>query len=244
MYRRKDYKEMIRYNQAIGRKFAEGKHVSDEPTLIIELLDRYNKLDTSYRQWTLEDGIRWMMGFANYVNEKNSNFKCKYAKHKFQKGDIILVDLFGHFGSELTYDHPAIVISDEFNGCIVAPISSTTFEDRVATHIDLPKNQPDLGKLKNNCAIKLEQLRYISKKRILQKFNRVSNNEKLKEIDETLMQHLAGFTYTKLMANEQQLRSTLETTLAEKEILENELKQLKERYASLEKQYQLLQNNS
>lgn len=238
MHRRSEYKSMIRFDKTLNQKPADGKRASSEPSLIIELLDRYKKLDSSYRNWALEDAIRWMMGFANYVNEKNANFKCKYEKHKFNKGDIILVDLFGHFGSELTYDHPAIVISDEFNGCIIAPISSTAFKDRVHTHVDLPKQVSDQGDLKNNCAIKLEQIRYVSKKRILQKFNRVSNNAKLKEIDDILMQHLAGFTYNKLIQNEKQLQSDLQTALTEKEVIQAELDLLKKQYALLEQQHE------
>lgn len=238
MQRRSEYKSMIRFDKTINKKPADGQRTNDEPSLIVELLNRYKKLDDSYRHWSLEDGIRWMMGFANYVNEKNTHFKCKYEKHKFNKGDIILVDLFGHFGSELTYDHPAIVISDEFNGCIVAPISSTAFKDHVLTHVDLPKQVSNLGDLKNNCAIKLEQIRYVSKKRILQKFNRVSNNDKLKEIDDILMQHLAGFTYNKLIQNEKQLLSDLQTTLTEKAAIQAELDQLKKQYALLEQKHE------
>ena len=246
MQRRSEYKSMIHFDKTINKKPADGQRTIDEPSLVVELLNRYKKLDDSYRHWSLEDGIRWMMGFANYVNEKNSHFKCRYEKHKFNKGDIILVDLFGHFGSELTYDHPAIVLNDEFNGCIIAPISSTAFNDSVKTHVDLPKQISDMGNLKNNCAIKLEQIRYVSKKRILKKFNRVSNNDKLKEIDDLLMQHLAGFTYTKLVQRNEQFQQNWQNTMREKAIVETELEQLKVQYSLLEQNYQSLlqQKNS
>lgn len=153
----------------------------------------------------------------------------------YPKGSIIYVDFFGHFGNELTYDHPAIVLAESGKDLIVAPITSSpsVYEDGLFYHISLPANVDTLGKRPNNCTIKLEQMRFISKRRILVNFqSRVSDNEKLKEIDIAMMKLLAEFTfntyeqksiaYDELKVLSEDLKNTLTEVLQIAEELEKE----------------------
>lgn len=145
--------------------------------------DIMRELDNSLRNKDLENGINWYLGLDSYVTDKKVE-TTQFSNKHFYKGDIVTVDFFGHFGTELTYEHPAIVLIETFGGIIIAPISPSCFHDNIDTHIPLIKNIPDICGMKNNCGIKLEQLRFISKKRIIYKHGKVSNTLKLDEIDE------------------------------------------------------------
>ena len=93
-------------------------------------------------------------------------------EHCFQVCGVkksLLFYFFGHYGEEMAYDHPAIVLKNFRNGLIVAPITSNQnlYKNPKEFHILLPANDAKRGKMLKNSTIKLEQLRYISKKRIL-----------------------------------------------------------------------------
>jgi mRNA-degrading endonuclease toxin of MazEF toxin-antitoxin module/uncharacterized coiled-coil protein SlyX len=199
MRKRYYYKSQTMFNNAIGARPCDSKRVVDDPQLIVDVFENARMMDDKIRQWSLEDGINWILGFEAYVKDKNGTLTPKFNdSFNFKRGDIVLVDFFGHFGTELTYEHPAIVLMDTFDGVIIAPISTPCYNDGIDFHVSLDKNVPDLGSVKNNCGIKLEQSRFISKIRILKKFKRVSNTNKLNEIDDVLMQMLTPFSYTKL----------------------------------------------
>lgn len=59
--------------------------------------------------------------------------------------------------------------------------------------------------MKNNCGIKLEQLRFISKKRIISKHGKISNTLKLDEIDEGIMKLLSKSSYNRFLTGVQQM---------------------------------------
>lgn len=200
------YRTQIAYSHVSNSKPSDGKKVIDDPQFIVDLIGQVRKLDGQVRQWSLEDGINWIVGLDSYIKDKTNTLYPRFlSKHIFTKGDIVLVDFFGHFGTELTYEHPAIVLVDNYQGLIIAPISSSSYNDGISTHVDLIKDLPGYGSVKKNSGIKMEQLRYISKSRVFKKFNRVSDNAKLKEIDEVLMNLLAKFTYDELLVEKQTL---------------------------------------
>lgn len=231
MKNREHYKGLLKKDYSKGGvKPSDGKSVPEIPNLIIEMFDRQNKLNDNFRSWDLEKGIRWLMGYANFINQNSSGGKFnKNIKKDYVKGTIIMVDFFGNFGNELTYDHPAIVVAESGFDLIIAPISSTPtlYGDSHYYHIDLPKNNPVLGGLRLDSVIKLEQLRYISKKRILDKKNRVKDNAKLEEIDVALMQLLAEKTFNKLQFEMAEIASDLETEKEESSKLVEENTSLK-----------------
>lgn len=173
--------------------------VSEESKVLRALLDCQGRFNTTYLNEPLSDGIKWIMGYSNYINQTFLKERPKVSLTKdYSKGSIIYVDFFGHFGNELTYDHPAIVLAESGEDIIVAPISSTEslYTDNLDYHIKLPANVENLGSRPSNCTIKLEQLRFISKRRILVNFkNRVSDNDKLKEIDIALIKLLSEVTF-------------------------------------------------
>ena len=231
------YKNQTRFDRRLGAKPCNGKNVINDPHLIVDVIENLRKLDDNFRKWNLEDGINWILGLESYVKDKNGTLNQRYSNnHFFKRGDIVLVDFFGHFGTELTYEHPSIVLEDKFDGVVIAPISSSCYKDGVGTHIDLQKNIADLGNVKNNCGIKIEQLRFISKSRILNKFNRVSNNDKLNEIDEVLMKLLAPIAFNNLVQHQQQLLTELSKKNTEIQLKDKEIDRLEKLVQLLEQQ--------
>lgn len=173
--------------------------VSDEAKVLQALLECQGRFNTTYLNEPLSDGIRWIMGYSNYINQTFLRERPNVSLAKsYPKGSIIYVNFFGHFGNELTYDHPAIVLAESGTDLIVAPITSTQslYDDDTYYHIKLPANEKTMGNRPSNSTIKLEQLRFISKRRILINFkSRVSDNDKLKEIDIATMKLLSEKTF-------------------------------------------------
>lgn len=195
---RQHFKNLIK-KDANGEMLAAGKATFVEVKLIQTLLECQNRFSSSYLSLPLDHGIRWIFGYSNYINQSLLSEKPKLPfGHKYQKGSIVYVDFFGHFGHEIAFDHPAIVLAEVGNDLIVAPITSnqSIFENNIEYHIKLPKNIPELGDMPNDCTIKLEQIRFISKRRLLVNFKkRVSDIDKLKQIDMALIKILVNYTF-------------------------------------------------
>jgi mRNA-degrading endonuclease toxin of MazEF toxin-antitoxin module len=237
MRTRSYYKKQTRFDRVLRVKPCAGKRVPQDPQIIVDILENSRLMDDKIRQWNLEDGIHWILGFEAYIKDKNGTLSPKFVdSHIFRRGQIILVDFFGHFGTELTYEHPAIVLADTFDGVIIAPISSSCYNDTVSTHVSLDRNVQDLGNVLNNCGIKLEQSRFISKRRIIDKFKRVTNTDKLNEIDNVLMHIMTPTSYNFLIEQQDQLLKELTTRNADLEMKEQEIEQLNRRIKILEKQ--------
>lgn len=217
---------LMKVNTATGLRNCEGMTVGDEPNLIVEMYDRQAKLTNTFRGWRAEQGIKWLFGYANYVNQNYYEPTNKFSTWTYTKGTILLVDFFGGFGNELIYDHPAIVLSDLKDGLIIAPLTSTptVYTDAVnkPLHIRLIRKVSSHGNLNKNSTIKLDQLRYISKKRILEKIGRVSDREKLNEIEKALMTGLANFNYNKIQEELKRANQNILDLTAEKVVWESE----------------------
>lgn len=245
MRERSYYKQQTTFDKRAQAKPSDGKVVTDDPQLILDVLENVRKMDDRVRRWKLEDGIHWTLGFDAYVKDKTGTLKQKYKNEViFKRGDIVLVDFFGHFGTELTYEHPAIVLADTFDGIIISPISSKCYKDGVDFHVSLDRKVPDLGDVPNNCGIKLEQSRFISKKRVLYKFKRVSNTEKLNEIDDVLMKIMTPISHASLKKHEQDLVNTTQQLVAATEKTDELLQDLVSQAAIIsEKEDEILRLN-
>lgn len=244
MRSRNYYKTQTRFARLLGAKPCDGKMVHEDPQIIVDIFDNARLMDDKVRQWDLESGINWLLGLDAYVKDKNGTLSPRFAEsHIFKRGHIILAEFFGNFGTELTYEHPAIVLADTYDGVIIAPISSRCYNDGINTHVSLEKSVGDLGNVKNNCGIKLEQSRFISKRRILKEFGRVTNTIKLNEIDSVLMKMLTPISYNLITAQQGKLLEELSNKNAKIEERENEIEALNRKIETLEQQLLDLQSN-
>lgn len=227
---REKYLAMTRFDPNLGGKAADDKHIADEPQLFLDFYDAKEKLTHHFRTKRLESSIRWLLGFERYVKDKDIQLKRKYRN--YSKGSIVYVDFFGNYGSEMTYDHPAIVLKEQGGLLLVAPLTSNIrkFKDNNKHHIKLTKNVIDLGNQVKDSTILLEQIRCISKNRVLKKFGgRVSNNDVLERIDTVVMEYVGEFTYNKLKVTLREKEMTIHEKNIEITTLLDRIEKLEER---------------
>lgn len=193
---RQQYKLLLRTEQENIRRGIPAKSCSTNSIFLKDMIDRNHKLLNVMYQQNMDDGIRWIFGFSNYVNALGNSPLNQKQNRRLLKGQIIRVDLFGHFGSEFTYDHIAIVLkAANSKGALIAPITSSPakWQNNSNNPFFIPLNQdvPDLGGMKKNSTILLEHIRFVDRHRLLDIFGRVSNNEKLDEIENALAQMMS-----------------------------------------------------
>lgn len=237
MGRRNFYKSLITKDPTTNTKPSEGKKAIDSPELIIDIIDDMKRLENSVRNWNMEDAIKWALGLDLYVRDKTNQLNpplySKFSRHSFvkERGRIVSVDLFGHFDTEFTYNHPAIVLGGGTDWIVIAPISSPSYGDGIQTHVDLTASQTH-GGMRNNCAVKLESIRSISKKRILDWHGKVSDGSKLDEIDEKIMEMILPHSHQTFNS----LKVDLKKSEDELEELKNELQDAGNQISDLQKE--------
>lgn len=241
MKRRDYFKDLIRKNRSTNQANCEGKNVDDEPYIALEFFLRQAQLSEAFLKFNAEKGVQWLFGYANYINQNYGEKPNPFFRRTYTVGTLLMVDFFGGYGNELIFDHPAIVLKDLTHGLIVAPLTSTPDVYSKAPDnpldIQLTRNAPPLGYLIRNSTIRLAQIRYISKKRILCQMSRenarnkiinqrVSDPHKLKEIEMALCDLFGGNLITEVL-KEKDLQEQQTIDLAEeRRILELEKESL------------------
>lgn len=242
MKNRSYFNNQLKKNTATGKPFCDGKQVEEEPKLLLEVTERQYQLNKVFNTLSVQDGIRWIYGYANYVNvlakkprpSKNLHYRT------YKEGTIVMLDFFGGFEKELIYDHPAIVLSHSSEGIIIAPLTSNskvfTNAVNVSTHIRLDRNIPHFGNLPKNSTIKLEQIRFVSKYRVLSQMGRVTDKPKLNEIQDSLSNLLATFVTMQRDQKIQDLTQDKSILEGKNQLLEDEKLKLETSNASLKEE--------
>lgn len=104
------------------------------------------------------------------------------------RGEIYLVDLSTHVGSEQSGIRPALIVQNERgNACspttIICPLTSKQ-KPSMETHV--PLTPSDCGIIKESTVL-CEQIRVIDKSRIRRKVGEVINIQKIEDINQKLM---------------------------------------------------------
>lgn len=215
-------------NQSVGK-------CHEDAQILFDIQKKNYKLAETIANKEMDHGIRWILGYSNYINNLDNKPLTTRQKFRLNKGHIVRIDLFGHFVNEFTYDHMAIVLKADAKGMLIAPLTSNPFKyqniNRNPNFIKLEANIPALGSLRKNSTILLEHVRYVDRHRILNIFNRVSDNNKLDEIEIALSNLLTPSIYKELNAiktenaeNKQKIIELEEENIKKEE----ELKELKE----------------
>ncbi|PDZ17114.1 MULTISPECIES: type II toxin-antitoxin system PemK/MazF family toxin [Bacillus cereus group] len=199
-------------------KFREdAESVIDTKKLLDELF--FNMLSLP-----IEDGIKWLLGLEEYVQDKSEKERLNYRR--YQRGHVVELELFGHFSEELTFSHPAVVLYNEKNFVLVAPVTSGKFGSGKPLHIDVGQEDG----FSKNCAIVLDAMKLVHKQRILyqhKQSDRVSNlkldDTVLDKIDKLILEHYLPVTYQKV----QSLEGELNNQKLQYEELQQELVELK-----------------
>lgn len=118
------------------------------------------------------------------------------------RGEIYLVDLNNHVGSEQSGIRPAIIVQNEVGNThspttIVCPLTSQT-KTPIATHVEVTPE--DCGILKDS-TILCEQICVIDKTLVKRKLGELKNQEKLREFNHKLLISLGIIEHEKFEAD-------------------------------------------
>ncbi len=104
------------------------------------------------------------------------------------RGEIYLVDLSNHVGSEQSGMRPALIVQNERGNLhspttIICPLTSK-HKPSLDTHV--PLTPSDCGIIRDSTVL-CEQIRVIDKSRVRKKLGEVSNLQKIEDINRKLM---------------------------------------------------------
>ncbi len=104
------------------------------------------------------------------------------------RGEIYLVDLSSHIGSEQSGVRPALIVQNDIGNAyspttIICPLTSQT-KTNVNTHVTLTPD--DCGILRDSIVL-CEQVRVVDKSRLMKKLGEVTNQQKINDINRKLM---------------------------------------------------------
>lgn len=105
-----------------------------------------------------------------------------------RRGEIYLIDLSNHIGSEQGGVRPAIIVQNEMGNAfspttIICPLTSKT-KTMAATHVNLT---PEDAEVMVESTVLCEQLRVIDKARIKRKLGEIKNMQKIEDINEKIL---------------------------------------------------------
>lgn len=105
-----------------------------------------------------------------------------------RRGEIYLVDLSSHVGSEQSGIRPALIVQNEKGNqnsptTIVCPLTSKA-KPTMETHLLLTPN--DCGIIKESTVL-CEQIRVVDKSRLKRKVGEIVNKQKIEDVNRTLM---------------------------------------------------------
>ncbi|MDT3765836.1 type II toxin-antitoxin system PemK/MazF family toxin [Priestia filamentosa] len=173
--------------------------VKDTNSLLSELFNVIMAKDQKY-------GSRWLIGLERYVQDQKKSIERRFTRN-LSRGHIIEVELFGHFNKELTFLHPAVVLYDNNRGqLLVAPISSTKYNDNDPLHIDVDSSDG----LHHGSGICLEAIRGVDKNRVLYQYDYKGRKAKVRtevldKIDLTIMEYFLPTTFKQFKKLEDEL---------------------------------------
>lgn len=231
------------YKQVVSNQHQSQLKVGSDKKLMSDISFRHYKLTKQVENMKMKDGIKWCYGYSNYINHQGIPNLQGFQRQKFQRGQIVFVDFFGGFGEELTFDHNAIVLQAGIKGLVVAPITSA---DRYYQDVNNPllvqieKKISNQGNLLYNSTIRIDQLRYISRSRILRRHGLVSDGAKLDEISLKIAQYLTPVLLNQMENKMEKIQQKAEEDVEE---LNEEIKVLQEENSRLKELISISKEN-
>ena len=157
---------------------------------------------------SLYDLSSWVISKHSFLNKAKS--KKNYISYK--RGTIVLADFGVNFNSEISYNHPGVVLNQTSDKVLVAPCSTGRLRKAFKDPNDPATIYPQylIGEkthgFTKKTVILLDDVRWISKNRILNSFNIVDSNL-FKKIQDSFLNIFADF-YTKKIETLTQLKDS------------------------------------
>jgi len=166
-----------------------------------------------------------------YISRKN-----KFYINTYKKGDVLWVDLGMNIGSELSYEHPCIVLENRRGEVFIVPCSSSRISKTNNKKTGKIYEEYIIGEISDGfqkrTVLLLNNSKWVSKSRVLKNLNVT--------LDKTFITKVYDTTFTYLFKDKAYLINIFSKKMKEKEIeLEEkdiEVKRLNEKIIELELQ--------
>jgi mRNA-degrading endonuclease toxin of MazEF toxin-antitoxin module len=144
-------------------------------------LEMWNIVDRVQQQSVFNLG-HWIVFHDRWLANLSLPKVTKHYKH----GDIVMADLGAtNFGSEPQFEHPCIVLVNDFASVLVVPCTSVkAHKPRYSDELDAVAADG----FKNDTRIQLSKLRWIDKKRITEQVGVVTNPLVMTAIEKYIME--------------------------------------------------------
>lgn len=164
--------------------------------LFTKLINKFER-STSY-----QTGI-FIKSMSDWLDRKNNNEPRDSKITDINPGDIYMIDWNISYSPELSYEHPCLVLKNMEDFLLVLPVCGQKSYIEIAYH---PTKNPDGNKnyrlvdtsdgFKKECVIHINQLKTISKERILSKIGVISSsNDEYNLFDEIISSVIDKYFY-------------------------------------------------
>lgn len=227
------YIQRLSRNKRNGFNFKTKKNTELQKDLDLILEELKSTLLKKSSNYTM----KWLIGLEKYIHALNIKPKkdTELTPH-LRRGAIINVELFGHFNTELTFKHPAVVLFDKKDRILVAPVSSSFFNNDSNLkdlYIDVGINEG----FANDCGISLADIYMVNKNRIVSTVkNNLGNAARVPSYTLDKIDSIITNNFISKHDNE------IEELKSEKEFLKQEILDLEQKKIELEQEIKKLRN--
>ncbi|BFH18328.1 type II toxin-antitoxin system PemK/MazF family toxin [Paenibacillus melissococcoides] len=213
-----DRRKLKGYTVQVNAKTEPAKQNSE--LIDIYKLKMWNVMDY-LQELKIYDLSQWIISHDRVL----SNLK-KDSTAKYKRGDVLMVELgASNFKYEPSFEHPAVVLHNDYRKLLIAPCSSQKFGKGYPEVIDA---RPNDGGFKKDTGIQMNDVRWISKNRVATRLGTITNQLLLDKIDDYMLKFLPKY---------QSLFDQQHERIAE---LQEELADLQLKHSALEEQQQKL----
>ncbi|MGF9911361.1 type II toxin-antitoxin system PemK/MazF family toxin [Paenibacillus ehimensis] len=186
-------------------------------------LEMWNIMDKAQQQSIFNLG-HWIIFHDRWL----VNLSTTKVSTLYKYGDIVMAELGAtNFGSEPQYEHPCVVLANEFASVLIVPCTSVKpHKPKYADELDASAADG----FKNDTRIQLSKHRWIDKKRITEQVGKVTNPAVLRSIENYILKQFPAY------------HSLLLDHTHEIALLENELKEKRKEIHELQGRAKLADN--
>lgn len=173
------------------------------------------------------ESCSWIESNDMWINDKQGNLN---NTNDYNRRKLVTVDLgAAHLGSEAAFLHPAVVLYEERDWVLIAPITSKKFGKGLDILVDIPKGS--CSGLTENSTVQVDHIRAISKRRITGTLPGTMPNPFMDKINKVILEkyipHVSR-NYKKIINDNNRLKTENKQLRDENATLKETIKQYEE----------------
>lgn len=197
------------------KKYKQAKTNAD---LMIELNNAWNDKSSAVGDLNIFTACSWIESNDLWIKDKKRQVRIT---NSYPRRKLVTVQLgAAHFGSEAAFSHPAVVLYEEKDWAMIAPITSKKYNKGLEILIDIPKGS--CSGLTEDSTIQVDHIRAISKNRITGTLPGKLPNDFMDQINLVITKKYAPALYKdyfKLQDENEELRKRIKDLESKKNLL-------------------------